>query len=337
MNPILIFFYIIALFLPKNQPEELGKVNWNRDYQEALILSKKTGKPVFILFQEIPGCSTCKNYGNNILTHPFIVEAIEDHFIPLAVYNNKGGKDAEVLRLYGEPSWNNPVVRIVDQEGQNLVKRLSGDYSLLAVTNTLINGMLKTNQIVPKYLHLFAEELELNAGELKESYVSMYCFWTGEKVIGNIKGVTETEAGYMDGKEVVRFKYNPDAVAYVDIIAEASKMQCADGAYTNDEKEYDVASKLLKSNSKKLKAYKQDRDPKYYIQNTNYQYLPMTALQAQRVNTALGSNQNPDEFLSPRQLDLMEYVSSHRNQKWDNVVGKDFTTAWWETGISIKS
>ena len=99
-----IFVWIASLFINYSQPEELGKVSWNRDYNKALSQSKITGKPVFILFQEIPGCSTCKNYGNNILTHPFIVETIEEYFIPLAIYNNKSGKDAEVLRLYGEPS-----------------------------------------------------------------------------------------------------------------------------------------------------------------------------------------------------------------------------------------
>lgn len=327
---IQILVWIASLFINYNQPEELGKITWNRDYQDALNLSKKTGKPVFILFQEIPGCSTCKNYGNNILTHPFIVETIEDYFIPLAIYNNKSGNDAEVLRLYGEPSWNNPVVRIVDQEGQNLVKRLSGDYSLLGVTNTLMDGMLKTNQVIPKFLHVLAEELELNAGNLKESYVSMYCFWTGEKVIGNIKGVAETEAGYMDGKEVVRFKYNPEAVSYEDIISEASKMKCADGAYTNDIEEANLADKVLKYNSNKEKSYRQDRDPKYYIQNTDYQYLPMTAIQSQRVNTALGSRQNPDEFLSPRQLKLLKHIQEHRSQKWENTIGKNFIQEWWK-------
>lgn len=36
-------------------PRELGKVRWLRDHDEALATSKKTQKPVFLLFQEVPG------------------------------------------------------------------------------------------------------------------------------------------------------------------------------------------------------------------------------------------------------------------------------------------
>ena len=37
------------------QPVELGLVKWERDLQEAKRLSKKTGKPLFVQFQEVPG------------------------------------------------------------------------------------------------------------------------------------------------------------------------------------------------------------------------------------------------------------------------------------------
>ncbi len=34
---------------------EVGKVKWGRDLDAALAKSKKTGRPIFILFQEVPG------------------------------------------------------------------------------------------------------------------------------------------------------------------------------------------------------------------------------------------------------------------------------------------
>lgn len=37
------------------QPVELGQVRWQRDFEAALAESKKTEKPVLILFQEVPG------------------------------------------------------------------------------------------------------------------------------------------------------------------------------------------------------------------------------------------------------------------------------------------
>jgi hypothetical protein len=36
-------------------PVELGTVEWQRDYEKAAAESKKSGKPVFLLFQEVPG------------------------------------------------------------------------------------------------------------------------------------------------------------------------------------------------------------------------------------------------------------------------------------------
>ena len=77
------------------QSEELGKVHWYRNYDKAVEESKKTNKDILILFQEVPGCATCRNYGQNVLSHPLMVEAIETSFVPLAIFNNKGGQDAE--------------------------------------------------------------------------------------------------------------------------------------------------------------------------------------------------------------------------------------------------
>lgn len=36
-------------------PIELGTVNWTRDYETGLAAVKKSGKPMFLLFQEVPG------------------------------------------------------------------------------------------------------------------------------------------------------------------------------------------------------------------------------------------------------------------------------------------
>ena len=36
-------------------PVEIGTVHWGRDFDAALNMSAESGKPVFILFQEVPG------------------------------------------------------------------------------------------------------------------------------------------------------------------------------------------------------------------------------------------------------------------------------------------
>ncbi len=47
----------LAVGIPrlKAAPVEVGKVNWGRDYEAALASSKESGKPVLLLFQEVPG------------------------------------------------------------------------------------------------------------------------------------------------------------------------------------------------------------------------------------------------------------------------------------------
>lgn len=41
--------------MAQQNPVEIGKVKWTRDLDGALAKSKKSGKPVFLLFQEVPG------------------------------------------------------------------------------------------------------------------------------------------------------------------------------------------------------------------------------------------------------------------------------------------
>ncbi len=41
---------------PANEyPTELGQVHWGRDFKGALAEGERTGKPILVLFQEVPG------------------------------------------------------------------------------------------------------------------------------------------------------------------------------------------------------------------------------------------------------------------------------------------
>ena len=46
---------VAAADSPTKQRIELGTVKWTRDHDAALARAAKTGKPVFVLFQEVPG------------------------------------------------------------------------------------------------------------------------------------------------------------------------------------------------------------------------------------------------------------------------------------------
>ena len=74
-----------------DNPIEVGDVRWGRDFDAALESSAKTGKPVLVLFQEIPGCEGVRKFGLEVLTNPLLVKAIESEFVPMLVYNNRKG------------------------------------------------------------------------------------------------------------------------------------------------------------------------------------------------------------------------------------------------------
>lgn len=289
------------------QDVELGKVSWYRDYDEAISLAKKENKPVLILFQEVPGCATCRNYGNNVLSNPLLVEAIEDLFIPLVIHNNKGGKDRQILKQFNEPSWNNPVVRIIDENGSNLTPRVSGNYSAKGLYQAMHNSLTRSYTEIPEYMILLGKELTA-VPSTKEKYYSMYCFWTGEKQLGATDGVLNTEAGFMNGREVVKVTYDSREVDIKELDTYAKRNKFTPIDYDNS---YRPAN----------------NDEDYYLRHTNYKYLPLSNLQKTKINAALGNRKNAAVFLSPRQQKWLKELKT-KSLKKEVLFNQSFAVAW---------
>ena len=320
-----------SLFANDDQQQaiELGKVHWLRNINEAVAFSEQKERPIFILFQEVPGCATCRNYGNAVLSHPLIVEAIETLFIPLAIHNNKQGEDARVLKYFGEPSWNNPVVRIVNSNKQAVVPRLSGNYSALGLVEAMLQALTLSGLAAPNYLELLAEELRAERSGTQTATFSMYCFWTGEGTYGQLDGVVATEPGFMDGREVVQVEYNPAIISFEELAKKGKAASCASKTYVDDRAQREAARALFGSSGiSNTKAFRPDGEPKYYLSRTSYRYIPMTPLQAARANSLVGKGENPNHLLSPRQLELLEQMKKRPELKWKNVIGVDFKEAW---------
>jgi peptide methionine sulfoxide reductase MsrA len=324
---------------PTSNPVELGKINWLRNYDEAVALSEKSNKPIFILFQEVPGCSTCSRFGFGPLSDPFLVEAIEDNFVALAIHNNKRGEDARILKQFNEPSWNNPVVRIVNAKGKDIVPRMANRWSPEDLLSTVIAGVEKSQGDVPMYLSMRLAE-EQGRDNIKEANLSMYCFWTGEKEISKIDGVLSTEAGFMHGREVVKISYDASQVTLPNIVKAAEKVNCADAVYVEDD--YDLAEVRKFTdvkNVKKASSYHKDKEVKYYLSKSNYRFIPMSKYQQAKVNAAIGSQQNPNQYLSPRQLLAYKYIKEMSNKKWTSQINQDMEATWYSLldEIAMKS
>ncbi len=294
---------------PNSQAIELGKVEWYKTYDKALELSKETGKPILILFQEVPGCSTCQNYGFNVLSHPLIVDAIENEFIALAIFNNKKGEDARVLKLFNEPSWNNPVIRIIDSNAKDIISRINGQYDAESLVLNMIIALRKAHRKIPEYLNLLNQEISLSKDNIQEAHFSMYCFWSGEAFFGNQDGVIKTTAGFMDGKEIIKVIYD-DSKTSIDILK------------TKAEKE---SISYIRNPGKFLK----DKDPKYYLKKSIYKYLAMNELQATKINSALANGRDASLYLSPSQkLFLLKFLKNELDGKLIVLYDKELHEAW---------
>lgn len=307
---VLLSIFLINTFMVfAGNPEELGKVEWLRNYDLAISKSKAVNKPVLILFQEVPGCATCRNYGHNVLSHPLMVEAIENEFIPLAIYNNKAGKDAEVLKKYNEPSWNNPVVRIVNEKGESIINRIASDYSAKGLSSGMIAALKKSGKSIPAYLNLLDEELSADLqNNKKEAYYKMYCFWSGEKQLGSVSGVLNTESGFIGSAEIVKVTYNPQKVDEQTLQAFANK---------------NAMEEVGESDGFKLAS----GDLHYYLQHSNYKYLPLSDLQKTKINSALGRKVNAEIYLSPLQKKWL-YSIQASSEKAQVLFDKQLEEAW---------
>lgn len=298
---------------PENQPEELGKVSWYRDYDEALQVAGKEKKPVLILFQEVPGCATCRNYGQNVLSNPLMTEVIENLFVPLTIFNNKGGKDREVLDKYGEPSWNNPVVRIVSSAGWDLTPRIAGKYNSQSLYTAMEKVLEKREVDIPEYMKLLKAELFAeNNPSLKEKYFKMYCFWSGEKYLGNSDAIISAKAGFMNGYEVVKVAYDDSKIKEGQLEQYAKKAQI-----------FPIADNGNFRFSEK--------DHLYYLRKSKYQYLPLSEIQQTRINSAIGQGEDPIIFLSPKQVLWLKQIDRSGN-KPESLINKDISIAWnWQS------
>ena len=331
LSLLLALAFSIQLNAGNGNPEELGKVSWIRNFEAGLAESATSKKTVFLLFQEVPGCSTCRNYGQKVLSHPLIVEAIETLFVPVAIFNNKGGKDAKVLKYFGEPSWNNPVVRIVNNKKQDLIQRVNGNYSRLGIVQAMRLALQTEDLAVPAYLALLEDELLAEQTGTESAVFSMYCFWTGEKEIGKLDGVVETQAGFMNGREVVKVKFDPEKIEYQNLLKSANQASCASHVYTDDKTQAKASENILgKGAVADTGKFRQDREPKYYLGKTVYRFIPMTQLQAVKVNSLIGQRQIPDALLSPRQLALLKTIQANPNGQWKDRINEDFVAAWEE-------
>ena len=306
LSSILGCFFLIGTATGGNRPpKELGRVQWQRDFGIVLLAAQESHKPVFVLFQEVPGCQTCVSFGEQVLSNPLLVEAIETEFLPVFVYNNRSGKDAEILQRYKEQSWNNPVVRFLKPDGTDIIPREAGVWTPYAIGLRMITALERMEKPVPAYLRMAVDELRPHV--VRQATFGMYCFWSGEACLGQIPGLLGSRVGFLDGHEVVEIEYDPNELPYATLLQEAHTRGCADSVFVQDTqntKEEQIARNIfgkqvqLSQSSFRLAP---QIDQKHTLQYTDLKSVELTPRQALQSNAMIAAGTSPQALLSPRQ------------------------------------
>jgi len=137
---------------PAANPVEVGKVAWGRDFDAGQAASRASGKPMLVLFQEVPGCKGCQRFGREVMSDPRIVKAIQENFTAVLICNNHPGKDEEVLKRFGEPAWNYQVVRFLTADGRDLIPREDQVWTVPALAARMVKALDVARQPAPAEL-----------------------------------------------------------------------------------------------------------------------------------------------------------------------------------------
>jgi hypothetical protein len=124
-----------------------------------------------------------------------------------------------------------------------------------------------------------------------------------------VDGVVSTRPGWHASGEVVEVEYDPRAVTLDALTAAAKKAG---------------ARLVAKGDGERIRT----DDDKYYLSRTPLRFVPMTPLQATRVNARVGKGLSLDGWLSPSQRRLLEAVKKHPDADWPPAIGADFLAAW---------
>ncbi|BDY12229.1 thioredoxin family protein [Hydrogenimonas cancrithermarum] len=101
---------IVALF---------GEVEWAMDYQDALMESKESGKPVFVMISQ-ENCNYCMFMKSQVFTKPEVADFLNENFVPVEL-DLKSDPLPDYLKPYGTPTF-----YIVDENGKKRSRPIVG-------------------------------------------------------------------------------------------------------------------------------------------------------------------------------------------------------------------
>jgi hypothetical protein len=174
------------------------------------------------------------------------------------------------------------------------------------------NALTAAGKKVPKYLQTVAAtgKTELPTDHATAAF-AMSCFWTGEYELGNIDGVVQTEAGFLDGREVTLVEFDESQVSLESLAKQAAQVRCAQKVFTAEgEGVAGLAGGKLDRSYRPAPV----ADQKKQLANwTNLARVPgLNEMQKTKLNAlAPRDMQQAMQWLSPRQRKVFAEVVKH--------------------------
>ena len=259
------------------------------DLADGLREAARTRRPLLVLVSEPtddPGSDAADSLGEER-----VAEAIEEHFVPVRIAPERIPRGEPWP--YEQPGSETPTLLFLDADARQLVSRLDGTWTGGDVAREATIALRAVGAQPPDWLLLLVVELE--DAPTRTAVFSMPCFWTGEARLGSIDGVVDTRAGWYAGREVVEVTYRPDLVSEKQLVTEAREARCAASAWAPD------PEGALPPLEGEVRAARRS-DQLYALEHSRLRWLPITPLQARRINGALADRRPVDRWLSPRQL-----------------------------------
>jgi hypothetical protein len=128
-----------------------------------------------------------------------------------------------------------------------------------------------------------------------------------------LPGVRATRVGWLEGREVVDLRFDPERLSWSELLRSAREAGCAERVHTASVEGLARAKELLGDRARVLETEPSpasQSDETYYLRRSPLRFLPLTPLQVVRLNSVLGRGADPGGVLSPRQLLLSQRIQA---------------------------
>jgi hypothetical protein len=202
----------------------------------------------------------------------------------------------------------NPLVRLLAPAGEERLAAQLDSLDTPAALEKLIAGLQSQHMAVPQYLLLVRDEYRPMARETATFAVG--CYWEGERDLGKLPGIVATRTGTIGSDEVVEAEYDPAKVDFKSLVSRMGRKSCFRKVYARTDGQQQAATAVTGAVERSAAMVQPAEQQQFDLsQHPDYYYLPLTALQATKLNSALASDGDAQRFLSPRQRTMHDRLA----------------------------